>query len=66
MLKMKGQKYNNEPDLRIAAVEEKLITVALGRSAGHRGDAAERLGISVRSLKLRIKQRRSNDEKVNL
>ena len=58
------QKYNSEPDLHIADVENKLITVALARSAGHRGDAAERLGISLRSLKRKIMLRRAKDAQV--
>jgi len=55
-------KYNNEPDLNIATVENKLITVALARTSGHRGDAAELLGISLRSLKRKITKRRAKDK----
>lgn len=58
------QKYNNEPDLNIADIENKLVTVALARTSGHRGDAAELLRISQRSLKRKIALRRAKDEQV--
>jgi len=61
-----NQKYNREPDLNIKAMEEKLITVALAKSAGHRGNAAELLGISPRSLERKISARRAKDEQVIL
>ena len=53
---------NKEAMFNIKEIENKLITVALARSAGHRGDAAELLGISMRSLKRKITLRRKTNE----
>jgi len=46
-------------------MEEKLITVALAKSP-NRAEAAESLGISLRSLKRKITARRAKDEQVIL
>jgi len=52
-----------ESMFNIKDIENKLITVALARSA-NRSDAAELLGISLRSLKRRITARRAADKEV--
>ena len=53
-----------ESMFNIKDIENKLVTMALARTSGHRGDAAELLGISLRSLKRRITKRRAADKEV--
>lgn len=43
--------------LNLKEIEDKVITIAMGRANGHRANAAKMLGISNRSLQRKLRER---------